>query len=76
MQKKIRRVEKSIAESEKKISDLEQRIKELDVILCTPEGASDMNLVTEYTSIKKSIEAEEENWTSLSEHLEELNAQL
>ena len=76
MQKKIRRVEKSIAESEKTISDLEQRIKELDVILCTPEGASDMNLVTEYTSIKKSIEAEEENWTSLSEHLEELNAQL
>ena len=76
MQKKIRRVEKSIVESEKKISDLEQRIKELDVILCTPEGASDMNLVTEYTSIKKSIEAEEENWTSLSEHLEELNAQL
>ena len=76
MQKKIRRVEKSIVESEKTISDLEQRIKELDVILCTPEGASDMNLVTEYTSIKKSIEAEEENWTSLSEHLEELNAQL
>ncbi len=76
MQKKIRRVEKSIAESEKKISELEQRIKELDAILCTPEGASDMNLVTEYTSIKKSIEAEEETWTSLSEHLEELNAQL
>ncbi len=76
MQKKIRRVEKGIAESEKKIGEMEQRIKELDAILCTPEGASDMNLVTEYTSIKKNIEAEEETWTSLSEQLEELNAQL
>ncbi len=76
MQKKIRRVEKSIAESEKKIGEMEQRIKELDAILCTPEGASDMNLVTEYTSVKKNIDAEEETWTSLSEHLEELKAQL
>ena len=71
-QKKIRRLERSIAEVEDKISSLEERIRELDSILCTPEGASDMTIVTEYTSIKKVIDQETARWEQLSEELEEI----
>ncbi|MBR5729167.1 MAG: ABC-F family ATP-binding cassette domain-containing protein [Prevotella sp.] len=68
--KKKSRLEKSIKEVERKIEGLEERIKELDAILCTPEGASDMTVVTEYTSIKKVIDQETERWAQLSEELE------
>ncbi len=71
-QKKVRRLERSIAEVEDKISSLEERIRELDTILCTPEGASDMTIVTEYTSIKKVIDQETARWEQLSEELEEI----
>ena len=73
-QKKIRKAEKLVEESEKKISAMEDRLKELDAILCTPEGASDMTVVNEYTSIKQRMNEEEERWTMLSEELEELKA--
>ena len=75
LQKQIRRTEKLISECEKRIESMENRITELDGILCTPEGASNMELITEYTSIKKCIEAEENKWTDLSEELEKLNKQ-
>ena len=68
--KKKSRLEKSIKEVERKIEGLEERIKELDAILCTPEGASDMTVVTEYTSIKKIVDQETERWAQLSEELE------
>lgn len=71
-QKKIRKAEKLVAESEQKIETMENRLKELDSILCTPEGASDMNVINEYTSIKKRMDEEEERWTLLSEELENL----
>ena len=71
-QKKVKRVEKSIKEQEEKIMKLEDRIKELDAILCTPEGASDMTVVTEYTSIKKLIDQETERWEHLCEELDQL----
>ena len=71
-QKKVKRVEKSIKEVEGKITQLENRIKELDDILCTPEGASDMTVVTEYTSIKKLIDQETERWERLCEEMEEM----
>ena len=61
-------------ESEKKVSAMEDRLKELDAILCTPEGASDMTVVNEYTAIKQRMDEEEERWTLLSEELEELKA--
>ena len=71
-QKKVKRMEKSIKEQEEKIMKLEDRIKELDAILCTPEGASDMTVVTEYTSIKKLIDQETERWEHLCEELDQL----
>ena len=72
-QKKIRKAERAVAESEEKISKMEARIKELDTLLCNPDHASDMVLITEYTDIKKAIEEEEERWERLSEELETIN---
>ena len=74
-QKKIRKAEKSVKESEERIEAMENRLKELDTQLCTPEGASDMKLVTEYTEIKKRMDEEELIWTQLSEDLENLQNQ-
>ena len=68
--KRKSRLEKSIKEVEKKIETLEARIAELDAILCTPEGASDMTVVTEYTSTKRLIDQETDRWAQLSEELE------
>lgn len=70
--KKITKLEKSIKEVEKKIETLEDRIKELDAVLCSPEGASDMTVVNEYTSTKKVIDEETNRWELLCEELEGL----
>lgn len=75
-QKKIRKAEKAVKESEDKIESMEKRLRELDTILCTPEGASDMELITEYTSTKKVLDEEEERWATLSETLEQLKADM
>ena len=75
LQKKIRKAEKAVKDSENKIESMEKRLKELDAILCTPEGASNMELITEYTSTKKVLDEEEERWETLSEELEDLKGQ-
>ena len=74
-QKRIRKAEKEVKASEAKIESMEKRISELDALLCTPEGASDMELVTEYTSIKKALDQEISQWEQLSEQLEELQGE-
>ena len=71
VQRRIRRLEKAVKDSEAKISSMEKRLAELDAILCTPEGASDMEIVTEYTSIKRVLDEEIEQWETLSLQLEE-----
>jgi len=76
MQKRISRAEKAVKESESKIEKMEERIRELDELLMLPEKASDMTLVTEYTSTKRCLDEESERWMTLSEELEELKGQL
>ena len=71
-QKKINKAEKAVKESEKRIANMEQRIKELDALLMDPKNASDMELVTEYTSTKQKLDQENEQWVMLSEALNEL----
>ena len=71
--KKISRAEKAVKESEKKIEKMETRLKELDTILCDPANASNMELITEYTSTKKALDEEIERWESLLEEVEKLN---
>ena len=71
-QKKLRKAERAVEDSERKINDMERRLKELDALLMDPVNASDMELVTEYTSIKKALDEEVERWEKLSEELEQL----
>ena len=71
-QKKLRKAERAVEESERKINDMERRLKELDELLMNPENASNMELVTEYTTIKKALDEEVERWEKFSEELEQL----
>lgn len=73
--KKVSRAEKAVKESENKIEKMEARLKELDEILCKPENASDMTLITEYTSTKKALDEEVEKWETLSMQLEEMKSE-
>jgi ATP-binding cassette subfamily F protein 3 len=72
LQKQLRKAERAVEESEKKIGKMEARLKELDELLMVPENASDMTLVTEYTSTKKGLDEEVKRWERLSEELESI----
>ena len=76
IQKKIRKAQRAVEESESKIAKLEARKKELDELLMTPENASNMELVTEYTNLQRELDEENERWLILSEELETLNFEL
>lgn len=69
-QKKIRKVQRAVEESEKKIAKMEARVKELDSMFMKPENASNMELVTEYTDLKRALDEENDRWLLLSEELE------
>ncbi len=73
-QKKIRKASRDVEESEKKIAKMEARIKELDQLFMAPENASNMELVTEYTSTKEALDKENDHWLELSEKLEQLQS--
>ena len=75
-QKRLNKAEKAVKESEQKIEKMEARLAELDALLCDPQNASDMTLVTEYTTTKQSLDAETERFFELSEQLEEVKAQM
>ena len=72
IQRRISKAEKAVKESESKIEKMEKRIRELDELLMQSEKASDMTLVTEYTSTKRCLDEESERWMILSEELETL----
>lgn len=75
-QKKLNRSEKVVKECEERIAKMEKRVKELDNLFMKPENASDMELVTEYTQLKQSLDSENELWLTLSEKVEELRNQM
>ncbi len=70
IQRQITRLERKVKECETKIERWQTRIGELDDLLCKPENAADIDIVTEYTNLRKNIEQEEETWTALAEELE------
>ena len=72
-QRRISKLQKAIKDSEAKIAQMEARIQELDALLYQPENASDMTLVSEYTSTHQALETENDRWMQLSEELEEIN---
>ena len=71
-QKKIRKAEKAVKECEAKIEKLETRKAEIDALLMKPENATNMELVTEYTNLMKTLDEENDRWMILSEELEEV----
>ena len=70
--KKITKAEKAVKECESKIAAMERRIAELNDLLMNPANASDMTLVSEYTSTQRALDAENEQWMERSEELEKL----
>ena len=76
VQKKITHLEKSVKQSEEKIEKWEARIHELDTILSDSANASDMDIINEYTDIRRLLDDEELRWTSLCMELEEENCKL
>lgn len=74
-QKKIRKAEKAVKDCEQRIATLEKRKKEIDDLLMKPENATNMELVTEYTSLMQKLDEENDNWLVLSEELEEVSGQ-
>lgn len=75
-QRLVKKAEKTVAECEKNIERMENRLAELDSILCTPEGAADVTLITEYTTTKKLLDQEVERWEEISTELENLKKQI
>ena len=75
-QRLVKKAEKAVAECEKNIERMENRLSELDSILCTPEGAADVTLITEYTTTKKRLDEEVERWETLSMELENTKNQI
>ncbi len=76
LQRSINRLQRAILESEKKILSWQERIDELDKILCEPQNASNLDLVSEYTNLRRNIDEEEQHWTLLATQLEEQSKQL
>ncbi|MCI6618068.1 MAG: ABC-F family ATP-binding cassette domain-containing protein [Prevotella sp.] len=75
-QRKLNKVQKDLQQSERKITSMEKRMKELDELFMTPENAADVELVTEYTSTKRALDAENDRWLELSETVEQLQREI
>lgn len=74
-QKRIRKAEKAVKECEQCIANMEKRKKEIGDLLMKPENATNMELVTEYTSLVKKLDEENDRWLILSEELENLSSE-
>ena len=74
--KKVNKAEKAVKECEGRIASMEKRIAELNELLSDVNNASDMTLVSEYTSVQRALDSENEKWIELSETLEELSRQV
>lgn len=71
-QRKLRKLKRDIEDCETKIAKMEKRITELNALLSQSENASDMELVTEYTTTQRALDKENERWMELSEKMEKL----
>ncbi len=71
-QKRLRKAQRAVEDCERDIAKMEARLKELDTLLMQPQNASDMTLVTEYTTTRQALDRASEQWMVLSEQLEAL----
>lgn len=73
LQKRLTRLKKAIGQSEARIEKLEEKLSEMDSLLSLPENASDMKIVSDYTSAKQLLDQEVDAWEKLSEEYETLS---
>jgi len=72
-QNKLRKkAEKAVKDCEQLIEKLEMEIAAVEEKMTTPKGASDMQLINQYTDLKKKLDAAVEDWETASMELEEL----
>jgi ATP-binding cassette subfamily F protein 3 len=72
-QNKLRkRAEKAVKDCEQLIEKIEAEIATVEEKMATPEGASDMKLIGQYTDLKKKLDSAVEEWETASMELEEL----
>ncbi len=69
LQRRLTKLKREIDTCEKKILAWQTRIDELDDILSQAENASRLDLVNEYTTLRKNIDQEEARWTQLAEEI-------
>ena len=69
----IKKLEKAIAETEKQIAGLEQQITQVEAQLATPQGAANVQLYEEYSTLKKTLSEAMDTWTIQTMELEEWN---
>lgn len=72
-QKRINKIERSVKESEKIIARMEAEIAKLDELFLDADNASNMEMVTEYTTTKDALDKENDHWLELNMKLEKLN---
>lgn len=71
LNKLIRKAEKAVKDCEQKIEKLEAEIADVEAKMSTPEGASDMNLISRYAELKRSLDAAVNEWEEASMKLED-----
>ncbi|MDR0427831.1 MAG: ABC-F family ATP-binding cassette domain-containing protein [Dysgonamonadaceae bacterium] len=69
-QRQMRRLEKQISRCEQKIGVLEAKIKELEMVLSTPEGASNTDLLWKHAELQKQVSVITDEWTNAALELE------
>ena len=73
--RKMQKLERQVVDSERQIGDLEAALHLLEDQMATPEGAADSTLAAKHQNISQQLDKEMENWTQLSEELEQIKQQ-
>ncbi|MDR1343884.1 MAG: ABC-F family ATP-binding cassette domain-containing protein [Tannerellaceae bacterium] len=68
--KALRKAEKAVDKAEALITSLEASVVSLEAVMATPEGAADVSLYDEYSSLKASLSEAFDSWTELTIELE------
>ena len=70
--KLVRKAEKAVKDYEQQIAQTEQKIKDIETRMATPEGAADMELITQHTELSRQLDTLTEKWMEASEELERI----
>ena len=71
--RRIKKAERAIATVEEEISNIEYAIDVVEGKLATPEGASDMQLYEEHSTLKKQLDEAMSRWEQATEEIDVLN---